>query len=312
MGDLLTDDECLLNQALKHLEAGQQTMRQIFEAVRLMYSCLQYTQGTKKTSFSDLSVRALAGDLVESQIVDDMLVTARALDSEKLEKLLEAMPIALVDNAPLAKVQADVQALLERFAGSGPLRSGYSINSSVVKTTVVQQRVQLSKGRADLSEQDLEYTKILDRLISTLQVYFTETLIPPQDLFLHEAFLFDIRSPLKETFTPRPRFAIERAMASPFDYLFSSTDTAETKISVKQPATAILYQLYLESGALINIHDLWQAFHAVFEGGQGSKCDDRIVMTLFYNALADLKSFGMIKNSQKKADHLAKSSWMGL
>lgn len=310
--DLLADDEYLLNEAVKHLEAGQQTMRQTFEAVRLIYSCLQYTQGTKKTNFSDLSVRALTGDLEKSQVVEDMLLTARTLDSKQLEGLFQTIPIALVDNASLAEVQEDFKALLERFASSGPLRSGYNINSSVVKTTVVQQRVQLSKGKADLSEEDTEYTKILDRLVTALQDYFAVTLIPPHDLFMHEAFLFDLRSPLKETFTPRPRFSIERAMASPFDYLLSSSDAAETRISARQPATAILYQLYLESGALINIHDLWQAFYAVFESAQGTKCDDRIVMTLFYNALADLKSFGMVKNSRKKADHLAKSSWMGL
>lgn len=310
--DLLEDDEYLLDQTLKHLEAGQQTMRQIFEAIRLIHACLQHTQGMKKTSFSDLSVRALSGELGDSSMVEDMLATARTLDSEKLGELLETMPNAIYNTVSLAEVQTDLKDLLERSAGSGPLRSGYNVNSSVVKTTVVQQRFQLSKGKANLSEQDTEYTQIVDRLVGALQEYFAETLVPPQDLFLYETFLFDLRNPLKETFTPRPRFAIERAMASPFDYLFSSADAAATKISAKQPATAILYQLYLESGALINVHDLWQAFYGVFESDQGNKCDDRIIMTLFYNALSDLKSFGMVKNSRKKTDHLAKSAWMGL
>lgn len=287
-------------------------MRQIFEAVRVIHACLQHIQGTKKTSFSDLSVRALSGELGESPLLDDMLTTTRTLDSEKLVGLFETMPNALFNNASLAEVQADFRALLERLADHGPLRSGYNINSSVVKTTVVQQRVQLTKGKADLSEQETEYTKIIDRLVATLQEYLMETLISPQDLFLHEVFLFDLRNPMKETFAPRPRFAIERAMANPFDYLFSSADAPETKISAKQPATAILYQLYLESGALINVHDLWQAFYAVFESDQGERCDDRAVMVLFYNALSDLKSFGMVKNSRKKTDHLAKSAWIGL
>lgn len=129
---------------------------------------------------------------------------------------------------------------------------------------------------------------------------------------MHEAFLFDLRNPMKETFTPRPRFALERALANPFDYLISSTDSSGVRISAKQPATAILYQLYLESGALVNIHDLWQAFYAVFENDQGNKFDDRMIMSLFYGALSDLKAFGMVKNSRKKTDHLAKSAWMGL
>lgn len=312
MPSLLENDELLFEQALKHFEAGQQNMRQIFQAVGLIHSCLQHTQGTKKTSFSDLSVHALSGELNESPIVDDMLAIVRALDSEKLGEVLEALPKDMFDQTPLGEIQAELRTLQEKYTEFGPLRSEYNINSSVVKTTVVQQRIQLSKGKANLPEQDIEYTNILDRLIGALQEYFAETLIPPQDLFLHEAFLFDLRNPLKETFGPRPRFAIERAMASPFDYLFSSPDASGTRISAKQPATAILYQLYLESGALVNVHDLWQAFYAVFENDQGKKCDDRIVMALFYGALSDLKSFGIVKNSRKKTDHLAKVAWMGL
>ena len=33
---------------------------------------------------------------------------------------------------------------------------------------------------------------------------------------------------------------------------------------------------------------------------------------LFSRALAELKYMGMVKNSRKKADHLAKLSWKGL
>ncbi|KAJ5902401.1 hypothetical protein N7495_002929 [Penicillium taxi] len=309
---LLENDEHLLQQALSHVEAGQQTMHEVFRAVLLIYKCLQHTQGVKKASVADLSVRALAGELNDSPLLEDMLATVRTLDSEKLQEVLATLPENMSDHAALSTIQADLKTMLESHPDSGPLRSEYNINSSVAKTTVVQQRILLSKGKVNLSKQDTEYTKIIDRLVGALHEYFAETLIPPQDLFMHEAFLFDLRSPLKETFTPRPRFVLERALASPFDYLISSSEaTMETRISSKQPATAILYQLYLESGALVNVHDLWQAFHGVFESDHNN-FNDRVVMSLFYTALSELKSFGMIKNSRKKTDHLAKSSWMGL
>lgn len=287
-------------------------MRHIFQAVLLIHTCLQHTQSGKKTSFSELSVRALSGELNESQIVEDMLANVRTLGSEKLVELFESLPVSFLDTTPLGSIQADLRTLLETYFDAGPLRSEYNVNSAVVKTTVVQQRIRLSKNKADLPAQDLEYTKLIDCLLSALQEYFAETLLAPQELFLNEVFLFDLRNPLKETFAPRARFALERALVSPFDYLISSSDTPGVKISARQPAAAILYQLYLESGALVNVHDLWQAFYAVFESDQGKKCDDRVVMTLFYSALSDLKTFGMVKNSRKKADHLAKSSWMGL
>ncbi|CEO58573.1 hypothetical protein PMG11_03285 [Penicillium brasilianum] len=310
--NLLENDEYLLQEALSHISAGQQSMRQIFHAVLAIHGCLQHTPSTKKTNVSDLSVRALSGELNESQVVDDMLATVRTFDSGKLGPLLESLPKTLPAELALDEIRTDFATLVDANTDSGPLRSEYNINSSVVKTTVVQQRILLSKGKSNLSEQDIEYTRIVDRLVGALQEYLTETLIQPQELFMHEAFLFDLRNPMKETFTPRPRFALERALANPFDYLISSTDSSGARISAKQPATAILYQLYLESGALVNIHDLWQAFYAVFENDQGNKFDDRMIMSLFYGALSDLKAFGMVKNSRKKTDHLAKSAWMGL
>ncbi|CAL5868663.1 uncharacterized protein PFLUO_LOCUS2890 [Penicillium psychrofluorescens] len=305
---LLEDDDHLLQQATQHINHGQETMKGIFQAVSILHTCLQCTQTMKKNSRSDLSIRALSGELSESQTIEDMLATLKISDSEKLRTLIER----LADDNPVPGISEDFQNLVQSNAEAGPLQSAYNVNSSVVKTTVEQQRVHLSKGQAQLSAQDLEYTQLINELIDGLRGYFTANLNNPQDLPLHEVFLFDLRNPLKETFAPRPRFAIERALTSPFDYLISSSDVSETRISAKQPATAILYQLYLESGALINVHDLWQAFRAVFESEQGDRCDDRVVMALFYSAMSELKTFGMVKNTRKKADHLAKSAWMGL
>jgi origin recognition complex subunit 3 len=308
---MLENDDYLLQETISCLDAGQQRMRNIFQAVLAVHACLQYTQNTKKPTVSDLSVRALSGELSDSILVDEMMATTKALDSNKLDELLGRLQ-DILSNEQLRVIQVDLKTLLETSPEPGPLRSEYNIKSTITTTTVVQSRVQLSKGKAELSEHDFEYTKIIDQLVVFLQEYLMETLIKPQDMFLHEAFLFDLRNPLKETFAPRPRFAIERALASPFDYLLSSSDATTTKISSKQPATAILYQLYLESGALVNVHDLWQAFNGVFENEKGDGCDDRVVMSLFYSALSELKTFGVIKNSRKKTDHLAKSAWMGL
>lgn len=308
---MIQDDEYLLQAAFDHVDAGQKTLRHIFRAVQLIHKCLQHTQATKKTTISDLSVRALSGELYGSPLVEDMLATVKTLDSEKLGEVLNTLP-TLSSDSPLVGIQNDLKDLLEKHSEVLPLRSEYNVNSSVVKTTVVQQRVLLTKGKANLPEHDIEYSRVIDRLVAALQEYFSETLIRPQDLFMHEAFLFDLRNPLKETFTPRPRFAIERALTSPFDYLMSTTATPDSRVSAKQPAAAILYQLYLESGALVNVHDLWQAFSGVYENDKENKFDDRVVMALFYGALSDMKMFGMVKNSRKKTDHLAKLTWMGL
>lgn len=308
---MLGDDEYLLQVATANLEAGQDAMRQLFRAVILIHKCLRYTQVSKKVTVSDLSVRALSGELGESPIVEDMLASVKAMDSDQLYEILEVLPKNVSDDA-LSEIQNDLKTLMDKYPDSRPFHSEYNINNSVVTTTVVHQRVKLTKGKANLREQDIEYNQIIDRLAGALIEYFSATLIRPADLFMNEAFLFDLRNPLKEVFTPRPRFAIERALATPFDYLISSSTDTQSKISAKQPPASILYQLYLESGALVNVHDLWLAFYGVFESDQGDKCDDRVVMALFYGALSDLNTFGMIKNSRKKTDHLAKSTWIGL
>ena len=63
---------------------------------------------------------------------------------------------------------------------------------------------------------------------------------------------------------PTPRRAIERALSAPHDYLnCECCEGSGDTLSPSQPATAILYQLYLESGAIINIADLWAAFNAI-------------------------------------------------
>jgi origin recognition complex subunit 3 len=93
----------------------------------------------------------------------------------------------------------------------------------------------------------------------------------------------------------------------------------------------LLYRLYLESGALINVSDLWSAFNAILEDG-GEEDSSKVMSVLrtnfivypetqiltcygrplFQQALAELKSLGLLKSSRKKTDHIAKAAWRGL
>ena len=180
-----------------------------------------------------------------------------------------------------------------------------------MKTSIVGRQAKLGQANTGLSDKDLRYSDLLDRLHAALETFFTTTLINPQNLFLNEVFLFDLKNPLKETFTPRVRFAIERALSTPFDYLMPMSDEVE-HLSAGQPATAILYQLYLESGSLVSIYDLWKAFSAIIDGEETETADERLTFTLFYQSLSELKALGMVKSSRKKIDHIAKSAWNGL
>ena len=274
---LLEDNTFLLEQSRKHLELAQQKVRAIFDTIAVIRRAADFLQLPQRNGMlGELSLHALSGTLQDKPILQDLLAASKTLDSlQKLEDFLAILP----PNAEILEMREDI-------------------------TQVPQLRANKRDGR-----RTVEY---IDRLHDIVQAYFATNLVNPQDLFLHEVLLFDLRSPLKDVFVPKSRFAIERALYSPFDYLVSTSDTQTGRLSAKQPASSILYQLYLESGALVNVYDLWQTFLGVFEGAQGGDCDDRMVMTLFYRALSELKGLGMIKNSRRKTDHIVKLAWPGL
>lgn len=287
-------------------------MHDLFQAVNFISALLKNLNVLKKPSISELSIRALSGELRDSSLLEDLLAAFRRLDSGKIEQLLPLLPKSLTKLPDFQDILANFESLSEAHNGPEPLRSEYDSQNSVIGTTISKQRIKLNTGKTKLPDECIKYTEIIDRFHTMLGSYLESTLVCPQELPLHEAFLLDMRSPIREVFAPRARFALERALSHPFDYLMFTSQDTERKISAQQPATSILYQLYLESGALVNMHDLWQAFYAVFESEQGNGCDERMTMALFYRALSELRALGMLKHSRKKMDHVAKSAWMGL
>jgi origin recognition complex subunit 3 len=140
--------------------------------------------------------------------------------------------------------------------------------------------VLLSKHKAALSEQDKAYSDLVARFHDQLDAYFESAFINPQALVFSEVLIYDLKSPHTEVFQPKPRFAIERALATPHDYLgcdcCSGMEGNDAALSATQPATAIVYQMYLESGMLMNVSDLWSAFNAI--AGSGDEDDESKTM----------------------------------
>ncbi|KAJ9242544.1 hypothetical protein DTO169E5_3107 [Paecilomyces variotii] len=308
--NLLNDDTFLFEEAKRALQTNQEQMRELFQSVRAAASINGFLKVSQEVSTVHLAVLALAGELRDSLAIEQMLSATREQDSVGLQELLETLKPLLDNTSGLQKIIEDLETCVESNKDAGTLKSGYSSSRSVT-TTVVKQQVKLRKSQAKLSKEDSEYTALIDRFCTELKAHFDRTLIKPQDLFLHEVFLFDLKNPLKDTFAPRTRFAIERVLSSPFDYLLSSSTSPDGNPSAMQPITATLYQLYLESGDLVNVYDLWHAFCGTI-GGEGDDFDERMALTLFYRALSELKLLGMVKSSRKKVDHVAKTAWKGL
>jgi origin recognition complex subunit 3 len=335
---LLDDDSFLHETANELLQQGRESIHGLFaamEALRHLQSCLASKAGV--TMWSKLYIQGLSGELVDSTLTRELLLSARKIPSDAMAELLNRLSSTLY--LDLTHERNSLTALLASQDGTQrPLRSEHDISHQTLRTTVVAQKVELSKHKAALSKEDTEYSAIVTRVSAALKTFFEKHLIHPKNLCFHEIFLFDLRTPCRDVFAPHPQAAIERALSVPHDYLGCECCDAKSELSPMQPPTAILYQLYLESGALINIADLWSAFNAILgsEPGEGDEEEEDkeeqvlygpmsyyfklcrkplanlLSSALFYRALAELKYLGMIKNSTKKADHLVKLMWEGL
>jgi origin recognition complex subunit 3 len=113
---------------------------------------------------------------------------------------------------------------------------------------------------------------------------------------------------MRDVLVPRPRTVFERSFTRPHDYLACSCCKAnEGGMPATWPTTPILYRMYLETGNLINVADLWSAFGATVS----DECEDeRHALFMFYKGLAELRSLGFVKPTKKKADHIAKLKWL--
>ncbi|KAI9048216.1 hypothetical protein LZ554_008011 [Drepanopeziza brunnea f. sp. 'monogermtubi'] len=320
---LLEDDKTLLREVLNRLQSGNAEITRVLRAMHLVAVC-----SLKPVTMIELYMTVFQGNLIDSDFIRSILDSVKRMAPEGLVEFIQKirncihegfLPMDLEGWAnhdaefvgDLAEVQTQISLLLEDSKANGkPVRSSYAIHSKGVRTTVIAQRVQLSYEKSTLSGQDKEFTTLVDRLSQLLLDYFT--IENPRDIFLNEVWLFNSTSPYTQYFTPRPRENIEQALSAPYHYLNCQCCEPSEGLSSTHPATAILYQMYLETGSLINIFDLWSAFLEMISGGDDQKVDERDALVLFYMALADLKSLGMIKQSRKKADHLAKVAWKGL
>jgi origin recognition complex subunit 3 len=322
--DLLEDDELLKEEIKKSLQSRD---IEVVKLIRSMY--VLTTAAVDYVGKIELYLKAIRGTLNDSDTVRGVLDAVKRMSPETLLSFLNRIQEVIENGKPesdidgwaneepeflgeIFGIQAKVTALTKESTDNDlPIRSSYAAHSKGLRTTVIAQKVHLSYEKSTLSKQDIEFTALVDHLLEVLKEYFTFD--NPQHLFLSEVWIYDSTLPYKDVFTPRPRFAIERALSSPKDYL-PNCKSGSDSLSAAKPPTANLYQMYLESGSLINISDLWTAFFSMVGGdeGKGEGCDERTALMLFYRGLADLKLLGMIKQSKKKVDHLAKSAWGGL
>ncbi len=346
--EFLNDDELLLASAREAVRNGKETMSAHHAAVRLfeVISTLVKPSETPQDSFS-IQVRALSGSqFLDSPMYTDLISKITNLPSNYMRKILKAI------QQEYSSPGLDASILLEKLdhiipadTTQVPLRTAYDPSHTTTSTTITNNKVSLSKHGPKLSAKETEYSRLVDEITDTLASYFETHIVNPTTLFMHEAFVYDLKSPLATVFTPRPRYAIERALSTPHDYLGCECCEGDAtregggpgQILATQPPTSILWQLWCEAGGTVNVRDLWEAFRAIVvnrkeredeqeeegeedERVQGNSAekdgagvvDERMGLALFYRGLAELRMMGFAKPTKRKADCLAKTAWRGL
>ncbi|KAG6088421.1 hypothetical protein E4U15_006096 [Claviceps sp. LM218 group G6] len=328
---LLEDDDYLRAQV--HMGYGH---RRAWEDEFLRFLLVLQAAGVQQGPFSRVYVDGMASDpqlssssssSSESQH-EELAQAIRRMDSGSLCTLLRrVIPIFQEGDPSLnlgaaagetdARLVESLQTILEELEALKTaadkagitLKSKYSSHGKVLRTTVIAQKVQLCQDSATLRDEDKKLTELVDDVVSLLSTHFhAHTDSDSPVVLFSECWLYESKSPARDVFVPRPRNAFERSLTRPHDYLNCACCKPDSDgLQATLPATAILYQLYLESGSLINVADLWSAFHTLVSREEDDK---REALVMFYRGLAELRALGFVKSSKKKVDHIAKVKWL--
>ncbi|XP_044714923.1 origin recognition complex subunit [Hirsutella rhossiliensis] len=297
---LIEDDEYLLGKVKENDKNRQWWMGNVLRSI-----LVREAAGEQKRAFSEAYVDAVARGpgLTEQSGLADCI---RRMSADELSAFLTHV---------LAELE-ELRATAEQ--GGFSLRSKYSGKNKVMRTTVIAQRVQLSQDSAALRDEDKRLTEIVDETTRVLTRHVDSW--RGEAVVFSECWVYDSRWPSREVLVPRPRAVFERSLSRPHDYLGCACCKAGEGegggIQATLPATSILYQMYLETGSLINVADLWSAFQGLAgreeqeEAGDEGEKMERERLTQFYRGLAELRALGFVKASKKKADHVAKVKWL--
>lgn len=320
---LLEEDQSLIEEIESALESQDRKILRLLRALHVFGNAMP-----GNISRIDLYVSIFGGTFSNAEYLKRMLESIKRMLPEDLIVLVRRIKSAIETGGPdmdlegwaddeqyfigeLQDMETKTLAMTRKAIERGkPIRSSEAIHSKGLRTTVVAQRVQLTHEKSTITEEETKFIGLVERLTGLLESYFTPE--SPKNIFLNETWLCDSSDSLLSVFAPRPRAAIENALSAPREYLTCNAGAFDQRLSSTQPATAILYQIYLEAGPLINIADLWTTFYDILSGKAGDECDERESLMQFYRALADLKMLGMVKQSKKKTDHLAKVAWKSL
>ena len=218
---LLQSNKSLFTEAIEAIKQGRTNVVWLLGAIRT----IQYIRGvvaTKTvTSFSYLYIKALSGELLDSPMLRELLLMLKKTSSDTLEPILTNIIDTLFTMPPseVAISPDDFQDLANDLT---TLTSSCDPSDLPLKSQIYHDFAGkvASRGRQPQQNQaERTYSELLTRLHDLLVEYFNMALVSVKSIFMNEVLFYDMRASHRDVFTPRPRFAIERALCAPHDYL---------------------------------------------------------------------------------------------
>ncbi|KAK5062472.1 hypothetical protein LTR84_004544 [Exophiala bonariae] len=327
--EVMSSDEALFRDALEVLQTSRTRLRNSLAAVQMLHT-IYYTLEVAPVAPLDLEVQLITSlpRLLESDVYLDIETAVIDLGPDQFHDFTEALAESVTTANLPSESPSDNNTELEKFLGE--IRN---LKTSQSATDSPQQRfMKLLSTHLEVKLQ--QYLEKDNERSSTTQNATPAT--SPFQSYLHEATVLHTRSPLTAVLHARPRYALERALIRPADYLGCECCAADKHGEISDrsalPATSLLLTLLNEAGNIVNVRDLWDAFREIVAGsgaaegvvedaaddGDGDDEDkineDRRALALFYGALADLRHLGLVRSSKRKpgVECVVKTAWMGL
>lgn len=361
--NLLDDDDAILSEIQTTLKKGfhsfVSTSRVIYSFSDLYQQLSLYEPSMRKPRLEvEAQLYQAMDDLTNCQVFEKVRDHILSSELSNVKEVLETCETSVITVLELQEVLR----LLELEDNKEPVlfapNIGVSGPNAASPTTGAEhgKSTRKARGPTKVSRQKSKtVVSVVQNLINTLERKLWTSSLNLSSLLFHEAYVLSSRAGLlKQNFVPQPRAAIERALLKPDDYLTCDSfdqvnhttpafngevdmvpDEAQLPKDSRPPAS-ILFALLQEAPTIINVRDLFDAFFSRLNVA-GKEYDQTVegsnsktTMSLFYQALAELKMVGMVKAStgaqvKKRAvggrgvkaapqeiDFIAKTSWVGI
>lgn len=238
----MESDTYLFNYTIEHVQKGQDQLSSLTQAFEILSQARSCFPTLPEVQRSSLYVKAFSNKIVGTYLIRDLSLAIQRANPEDLCKLLKTMLPQLdkeqqdVINGHLNKVNT-YTAETENMQDSKKASQDYQPKK--FKAAKSAHRLELN-GRERLGfEQDPNYSSVRHQVRTLTESFIAQKFFDPRNIFLVEIIMFDLKPPLREAFMPRPRFAIERALSTPDDYL-NYTSSSVRELTEKDETVIIL------------------------------------------------------------------------